>query len=407
MWEHLIDAGGLAVRDEMREFVRRVPAQLIRDMDADQVKFPREYVRDLGRANLLGLRFPKAEGGRGLPWAVEMAALEEVGVLGSALGCAFAMPSIVGEALSRFGTPGQRERYLRPMLRGEKVAAEGLTEPRGGSDFFGATTTARRDGDGFVLDGAKRFVVGAEGADFFLVYAKTGTEGPRHKSLGLFLVDRDAGVKVEHLYGLLGTRGGGTGRIVFRGTRVPQENLVGAIDQGGEIFNRMMVPERLTSAGGALGAARAALEVATRYSAKRRAFGKVIREFQAVAFRLADAVAKLDAARGLAFVACRAADGAGDPRRLVSEAKKVCTETAWDAVNAAMQTMGGIGYTNVYPIERFLRDGRLMPIWTGTNDVMNLLIQHEWYREVLERETLARDVEADVPSGGETEKDYG
>jgi acyl-CoA dehydrogenase len=133
----------------------------------------------------------------------------------------------------------------------------------------------------------------------------------------------------------------------------------------------------------------------------------VIREFEAVSFRLADAVARLDAARGLAFAACRAADGAGDPRRLVSEAKKFCTETAWEVVNAAMQTMGGIGYTNVYPIERLLRDARLMTIWTGSNDVMNLLIQHEWYREVLERDPVGRDVEADVPPGGDTEKDYG
>ena len=156
-----------------------------------------------------------------------------------------------------------------------------------------------------------------------------------------------------------------------------------------------------------MGAARAALDVATRYSAKRRAFGKVIREFQAVSFRLAGAVARLDAARGLAFAACRAADGSGDPRRLVSEAKKFCTETAWEAVNVAMQTMGGIGYTNVYPVERLLRDVRLMTIWTGTNDVMDLLIQHEWYREVLERETTGRDIEADVPTGGDDEKDYG
>jgi acyl-CoA dehydrogenase len=176
--------------------------------------------------------------------------------------------------------------------------------------------------------------------------------------------------------------------------RVPRENLVGTIDQGGEIFNRMMVPERLTSAGGALGSARAALEVATRYSAKRKAFGKTIREFEAVSFRLA-------------YGACRAADGSGDPRRLVSEAKKFCTETAWEAVNVAMQTMGGIGYTNVYPIERLLRDVRLMTIWTGTNDVMDLLIQHEWYREVLERTPQARDVEADVPEGGGDEKDFG
>jgi len=407
MWEQLLEREALAVRDAARAFVRDVPAQLIRDMDADKVRFPREYVQGLGKAGLLGLRFPVADGGRGLSWAVEMAVLEEIGVLGTALGCAFAMPSIVGEALTRFGTPRQKEHWLRPLLRGEKIAAEALTEPRGGSDFFGATTTARADGDGFVLDGAKRFVVGAEGADFFLVYAKTNPQAKPHKSLGLFLVDREAGVKVEHLYGLMGTRGGGTGRIVFRGVRVPKENLVGALDQGGEIFNRMMVPERMTSAGGALGAARAALEVATRYSAKRKAFGKTIREFEAVSFRLAGAVARLDAARGLAYGACRAADGPGDPRRLVSEAKKFCTETAWEAVNVAMQTMGGIGYTNVYPIERLLRDVRLMTIWTGTNDVMDLLIQHEWYREVLERSPQARDVEADVPEGGGDEKDFG
>ncbi|MBI5491062.1 MAG: acyl-CoA/acyl-ACP dehydrogenase [Deltaproteobacteria bacterium] len=407
MWENLLDTVGLAVRDEARAFVRDVPVELVRDMDADKIRFPREYVRGLGSRNLLGLRFPREVGGRGLPWTVEMAVLEEIGVLGTALGCAFAMPSIVGEALSRFGTPQQQERWLRPMLRGEKVAAEALTEPRGGSDFFGATTTARPHGGGFVLDGAKRFVVGAEGADFFLVYAKTDPKAPRHKSLGLFLVDRDAGVKVEHLYGLLGTRGGGTGRIVFKGVCVPHENLVGQLDQGGEIFNRMMVPERLTSAGGALGAARAALDIATRYSAKRKAFGKVIREFQAVSFRLAGAVARLDAARGLAYAACRAADGPADPRRLVSEAKKFCTETAWDAVNVAMQTMGGIGYTSVYPVERLLRDVRLMTIWTGTNDVMDLLIQHEWYREVLERAADSRDVERDVPPGGDDEKDFG
>jgi acyl-CoA dehydrogenase len=335
-----------------------------------------------------------------------MAGLEEIGVLGSALGCAFAMPSIVGEALSRFGTPDQRARYLRPMLRGEKVAAEALTEPRGGSDFFGATTTARPDGDGFVLDGAKRFVVGAEGADFFLVYAKTDPKAPRHRSLGLFLVDRDAGVHVEHLFGLMGTRGGGTGRIAFRGARVPKENLVGEIHQGGEIFNRMMVPERLTSAGGALGTARAALEVATRYTAKRKAFGRTIREFEAVSFRVADAVARLDAARALAHAACRMADSDTDCRRLVSEAKKICTTTAWDVVNSAMQVMGGIGYTNVYPIERLLRDARLMTIWTGTNEVMDLLIQHEYYQELLGRSPQARDVERDVVEGGEAEKVY-
>ncbi|MBI2901569.1 MAG: acyl-CoA/acyl-ACP dehydrogenase [Planctomycetes bacterium] len=405
MFDFLLSDSERSFRDEVRAFVKdRVPQSLIRDMDAEKVTYPRDFVRALGEANLLGCRFPREWGGRGLNWVAEMAALEEVGVLGTALGCAFAMPSIVGEALARFGTDRQRETYLRPILAGRLVSAEGLTEPRGGSDFFGATTTAVRDGDSYVLNGAKRFVVGAEGADVFLIYAKTDPKAPPHKSISLFLVERGMGVEVKHVYGLMGTRGGGTGRIVFRDVRVPAENLVGPLHAGGEIFNSMMVPERMTSAGGALGAARAALEVAARYSCRRRAFGKTIREFEGVSFRIADSVAALDAGRGLAYAAARACDAGLDARRLVSEAKKICTETGWTVVNHAMQVMGGIGYTSVYPIERLLRDARLALIWTGTNEIMDLLIQHEYYRELSGERPPARDVEQDAVAPAEEEK---
>ncbi len=407
MFDVLLSDVERRLRDEVRAFVRdRVPSRLLKDMDADRISYPREFVEALGDANLLGLRFPRDVGGRGLSWVAEMAALEEVGVLGSSLGCAFAMPSIVGEALNVYGTPGQKERYLKPLLAGRIVAAEALTEPRGGSDFFGATTTARRDGGTFVLNGAKRFVVGAEGADVFLVYAKTDTEAKPQKSLSVFLVERAFGVEVLHVYGLMGTRGGGTGRIVFRDLRVPEANLVGPLHGGGEIFNRMMVPERMTSAGGALGSARAALEVAVQYSNRRKAFGKLIREFEAVSFKIADSIALLDSARALSYVAARQIDAGGDPRRLVSEAKKTATESAWSVVNHSMQVLGGIGYTDVYPIERLLRDVRLMMIWTGSNEIMNLLIQHEYYREVLERTREARDVEQDANTEAAAEKVY-
>ncbi|HEY3352979.1 MAG TPA: acyl-CoA dehydrogenase family protein [Polyangia bacterium] len=406
MFDVLLSAEERRVRDEVRAFVRdRVPPQLLKDMDADRVRYPREFVEMLGAENLLGLRFPGAVGGRGLGWVAEMAALEEVGVLGSALGCAFAMPSIVGEALTLYGTDAQRERYLKPILAGQMVSAEALTEPRGGSDFFGATTTAVRDGDGFVLNGAKRFIVGAEGADVFLVYAKTDPAAKPHQSLSVFLVERAFGVEVQHVYGLMGTRGGGTGRIIFRDVRVPAANLVGPLNAGGEIFNRMMIPERMTSAGGALGTARAALEVAARYSNRRKAFGKLIREFEAVSFKIADAVALLDAARALAYVAARHIDAGLDARRIVSEAKKTATENAVAVTNHAMQVLGGIGYTSVYPVERLLRDARLMTIWTGSNEIMNLLVQHEYYRELLERAPKVRDVEQDAVDG-EDEKVY-
>jgi len=180
--------------------------------------------------------------------------------------------------------------------------------------------------------------------------------------------------------------------------RVPEENLVGEINSGASIFNRMMIPERMTSAGGALGGGRAALEVAARYTTRRRAFGQVINKFQAVSFAVAQSVARLDAARALAYAAARSVDAGLDSRRIVSEAKKVCTEAAWEIVNNAMQVMGGIAYTTVYPVERLLRDIRLMVIWTGTNEVMNLLIQHEYYKELAKKMEAGeeRDFEKDA-----------
>ena len=327
-------------------------------------------------------------------------------MLGTSLACLYSLPSIVGEAITVFGTEAQKEKYLRPTLAGRLTCAEALTEPRGGSDFFGTTTQARRDGDAYVLSGQKRFVVGAEGADYFLVYTRTNAEAPSHKALSAFLVERGPGVEVQHVYGLMGTRGGGTGRIYFRDVRVPAENVVGRENGAAEIFYRMMVPERLTSAAGAIGMARAALEVAARYSNQRKAFGQVIRSFEGVSFQVADSVTKLDAARGLVYAAARATEGddANRTRRLVSEAKKFATQAAWEVINHAMQIMGGIGYTNVYPIERLLRDARLIMIWTGTNEVMDLVIQHEYYKELLSGQPAARDVEADAAEADKTEE---
>jgi alkylation response protein AidB-like acyl-CoA dehydrogenase len=197
----------------------------------------------------------------------------------------------------------------------------------------------------------------------------------------------------------MGTRGGGTGRVVFKDARVPVENLIGEENGALDIFNQMMIPERMTSAAGALGLARAALEIAARYADQRKAFGKKIREFEGVSFKIAECLTHLDAARALVYETARVIDAVGNSgyvRRMVSESKKYATETAWAVVNDAMQVLGGIGYTNVYPIERMLRDARLMMIWTGTNEIMNLVIQHEYYKEFLKTGSSARDVEGDA-----------
>jgi len=408
MFEILLTKEEKKLQEEVRRFVReKVPSSLIRAMDQDQVRYPKELMKSLADENLLGLRFSRQWGGRGMKWTGEVSAIEEIGVLGSGMTCLYSLVSIVGEAIHTFGTPEQKEKYLKPTLEGKLCCAEALTEPRGGSDFFGATTLAQKDGDHYILNGQKRFVVGAEGADYFLVYAKTAPEAEPHKSLSCFIVEREMGVEVKHVYGLLGSRGGGTGRLYFRDTRVPKENLVGPEHGGALVFNRMMIPERLTTAAGALGMARCCLEIAVRYSNRRKAFGELIRRFQAVSFKVADSIAKLDAARSLVYVTAKYVDEGFDSRRMVSEAKKISTEMLWEVVNHSMQVMGGIGYTNVYPIERFFRDARLQMIWTGTNEIMDLLIQHEYYKEVLERMGESRDVEVDAGDlEGEEEKVY-
>ncbi len=393
----LLSEQELSLRREVARFVKWVPRQLILDMDADRVRYPREYVEEAGRRNLLGLRFPQAYGGRGLPWTSELLALEEIGALGTSLSCLYSLVSVVGEGIAAFGTEEQKKKYLGGMIAGRLTSAEALTEPRGGSDFFGAVTRAERKGDFYILNGQKRFVVGSEGADFFLVYAKTSADGDPRKSMTVLLVDRSAEVVVEHIYGLMGTRGGGTGRVRFRDVKVPISNVLGGeagVGRGGDVFDRMMVPERMLPALGAIGMSRAALEIAARYATRRKAFGQPINRFEAVSFMVADCVTRIDAVRALCREACRAIDAGVDPgrvRRMASEAKKFGSEAAWSVVNDAMQILGGIGYTDVFPIERLLRDARLNLIWTGTNQIMNLLIQHEFFKELRAAEAAERE----------------
>jgi alkylation response protein AidB-like acyl-CoA dehydrogenase len=411
MFDFLMTEEQKELQEEMRDFTRSIDRQYLLDMDAEKIQFPKEILVEAAARNLLGLRFPKEYGGRGLGWAEECIAIEEMATLGIPPACLYSLVSIVGECTNEFGTDEQKEKYLKPTIEGKLFCSEALTEPRGGSDFFGATTTARREGDEYILHGQKRFIVGAEGSDYFMAYAKTDPDAAPRDSLSCFLVDRTDDVEVKHVYGLMGARGGGTGRVLFRDTRVPARNLVGKENAGGRIFYRMMVPERLTSAAGALGGARAALEVAMRYTTRRKAFGYHIKDFQAVSFKVAESITELDAARSLVYTTAMAIDSgqvpAGRLRRMVSESKKFATEMSWHVINHCMQAMGGIAYTNVYPIERALRDCRLIMIWTGTNEIMNLIIQHELYKEMADGKAAGRDTEFDAAEAyNEEEKIY-
>ncbi|HQG32922.1 MAG TPA: acyl-CoA dehydrogenase, partial [Deltaproteobacteria bacterium] len=200
------------------------------------------------------------------------------------------------------------------------------------------------------------------------------------------------------------------GRLVLKDVRVPERYALNGINGGFDVFVRMMIPERLGTAAMTIGSVRPALDIATRYTSKRKAFGFPIQSFEAVGFKVADCALMLDAARSMVYTTCRAVDSgtvhAGRVRRMVSQSKKFVTEAAWEVANKCMQVVGGIGYTSVYPLERIVRDIRLSMIWVGTNEIMQLIIQNEWYKEffkVISKEDV-RDVEEDALNAHQTEE---
>jgi butyryl-CoA dehydrogenase len=194
MFDYLLSEEAVKIRDEARDLVKWVPRQMILDMDNDKIRFPTEFLREAGRRNLMGCRYPKEWGGRGLDWVTTCAVMEEIGTLGYIFACTFGVGAeLVCDAIILHGTDAQKEKYVKPLLKGDMFAAECLTEPRGGSDFFGTSTTAEDKGDHFLVNGQKRFIVGAEGADFFLVYAKTDPDAEPHKALTCLIVDKGPG----------------------------------------------------------------------------------------------------------------------------------------------------------------------------------------------------------------------
>jgi len=411
MFDFAMTEQQLKLRDEARELTKWVPREMILAMDAEEIQFPKEYLQECGRRNLLGIRLPKQYGGRGLGWAEDVMVAEEIGVASYSLACLWGVGAdIVCEAIIKYGTEEMKQEIVVPLLKGEVFAAECLTEPRGGSDFFGATTTARKDGGDWIINGQKRFIVGAEGADWFMLYAVTDPSAPPHKRMTCFMVPRSEGVESKYIYGLMGVRGGGAGRLLLNEVRVPERYALNGVNNGFDVFMTNMIPERLGTAAMTIGSVRPALEIATSYTSRRKAFGQPIMNFQAVGFKVADCAMTMDAMRSMAYTTALAIDSgkasAGRIRRMVSQTKKFITEGSWQVVNNCMQVMGGIGYTNVFPIERILRDIRLSMIWVGSNEIMQHIIQTEWYKEN-ERNKKAdntRDVELDAVSAFEPDE---
>jgi len=345
--------------------------------------FPREVLRKLGEQQLLGVAFSKSDGGLGLGWSFEVIVAEEISAVSGATEMArLASGALYAAPLAYFASRPQKRSFLRPVLAGEKVGALALTEPGAGSDAASIKTHAERRGQDFVLNGEKRFITNGGVADFLFVFAVTEPRKPPKSGVSALVVPRESeGVQVVKTYGLLGMRGANVVHLRFRDVRVPEENIVGGLHRGFPILLDELDRERPAVAAGMLGIARSAFESTVDYSSKRQQFGRPIKEFEGVSFKLSDMLVKLEASRLLIVKAARLLDEGKLARLEGATAKLFATESAFEITHQALQVHGGIGYTRDLPIERYFRDARFMMIGGGTSEIMRFLIQREIYRE--------------------------
>jgi len=370
-------------REQVRNFISKEVSPHIDQWEAEEL-FPKSLYRRMGELGFLGIRYPEKYGGSNGDIWMTVAFCEEL------CRCrAFGLPMSVlvhtdmsSTHIARYGTEEQRQQYLIPMIKGEKVCAIGVSEPAAGSDVAGIQTTAVRDGDSYVINGAKIFITNSVHADVFCVAAKTQKD-QGHKGISMFIVERDTpGFRLAKKLKKLGNHSSDTGELVFEDVRVPRRNLIGDEGKGFYYIMGNFQDERLIAASMAVGAAQQALEDTLRYTRERKTFGKRVFDHQAVAHRLADLATELEAARQLTYYAADVLQRGGDASTEVSMAKLFATEAANRIGYHCLQFYGGYGYMQEFPIERFYRDIRLSPIGGGTSEIM---------RDIIARRGLDRD----------------
>jgi alkylation response protein AidB-like acyl-CoA dehydrogenase len=375
----------ISFREQFKAFLDGLDLSFILRMDKeDEKEFPKDFVRRLGQNNYLGIPLPKKVGGRGLNTVCAILAEEELGALAFPLGCAMGMSTYLCRAIYKYGSPELWTRYIIPTMKADMICAEGITEPLKGSDIARLQTSAKKQGNSYIITGEKRFQKGGIGADWFLTFARTNPDVAPHKGITAFIAERKHGVQVVEQFNLMGWRGMGASHLLFKDVAVPEENRVGKEGQGFEILMYLLQTERLMEAATALGSARECLKIAVRYSDAREQFEQKIREFQGISFKIAEMATTIDAGRLLCLRAAKVIDQEERrPNKEVAMAKFFSTEAAWNIIDQALQILGGIGYTDYYPIERFLRDVRVAKIYTGTNEIMRELTQRGVYEELL------------------------
>jgi alkylation response protein AidB-like acyl-CoA dehydrogenase len=336
-------------------------------------EFPREVFRLLGEAGLLGLTYPVGYGGGAQPYTVYLQVLEELAAGWAAVALGVSVQSLAAYPVAEFGTEEQRRDLLPAMLDGSSVGAYCLSETQSGSDAAGLQTRAVRDGDDYVLDGTKAWVTHGGVADFYNVFCRTGEH--RTRGISTLLVPADTpGLVPQPPERKMGLRASPTAQVVLDRARVPAGRLVGAEGDGFRIALSALDGGRLGIAAIATGVAQAALDEAVAYARQRRQFGQPIAAFQGVAFLLADMATGVEAARSLYLTAARRRDAGKPYSAQASMAKLLATDTAMRVATDAVQVLGGAGYTADFPVERYMREVKVMQIFEGTNQIQRMVI---------------------------------
>ncbi|MER5625628.1 acyl-CoA dehydrogenase family protein [Streptosporangium sp. NPDC002544] len=339
--------------------------------EADE-EFPREVFRTLGAVGLLGLPYPEEYGGGGQPYEVYLQVLEEIAAIWSSIGVGASVHTLACFGLVAFGTEEQRRAWLPEMLGGDLLGAYCLSESHAGSDPAAMRTRAVRDGDDYVLDGAKAWTTHGGHADFYQVMARTSDD---RKGISCFLVPADAeGLSADPPERKMGLTGSATATMRLDHVRVPASRRIGEEGDGLKIALAGLDSGRLGIAAVATGLAQGALDQAVEYAKERETFGKPIIEHQGLAFLLADMEAAVQSSRAMTLHAARLKDQGRPFSREASIAKMVATDNAMKVTTDAVQVLGGYGYTRDFPVERYMREAKVMQIFEGTNQIQRLVI---------------------------------
>jgi alkylation response protein AidB-like acyl-CoA dehydrogenase len=362
------------VRDTMRAFARDELAPHAARWDREHA-FPREALHALGALGALGMVVPEQYGGAGMDYVSLAVTLEEIAVGDGATSTIVSVQnSVVCGPLNAFGTDAQKERYLKPLARGERFGCFCLTEPQAGSDASVIATRAERSGDSWVLNGVKQFITTGKNADVAIVFAVTDKAAGK-KGISAFVVETSTpGFNVARVEEKLGQRASDTAQIVFDSCRIPASNLLGREGEGYRIALSNLEAGRIGIAAQAVGMARAALEAALAFARDRVAFGQAIALHQAVNFKLADMATEIEAARQLVWHAASLRDAGQPCLKEASMAKLYASEMAERVCSAAIQVHGGYGYVADFPVERIYRDVRVCQIYEGTSEIQRLVI---------------------------------